>query len=396
MADIKSARRTSSRPPQPHQGHQAGQLEGQLRAPEGPSARRPLDGRALDRDQREGREPDRPVDAEPLAGLGARRGRRPRPSPSRRAPRPSWPSACSTPRACRTPRCRRWPSRCRSRAPAASRSGRSCSTCRSRSARGGGPTTSASRRGCSSCSGPRRTGGRRCARCCGRARRASCPPFTGTTVVDLPRRLQLRPRGRRVALLRRAAGRRGAARVPVQRRGLLRRPGRRAADRAHLLGAGGAYRLPVAVWRETIDGHFPGTAWLRLRPGQLRAPARLQGPPRAGDAGRTRWTRCWRGGGALTVDEVRRIADAVLYEGYLLWPYRRSALKNQRRWTFGGVYPEAHSRGRDDDPWTMRTQCLLEAGGERARRSTWACASCTSSSAGCSARRRTGSRTWTS
>jgi hypothetical protein len=26
-----------------------------------------------------------------------------------------------------------------------------------------------------------------------------------------------------------------------------------------------AYRLPVAVWRETIDGHFPGTAWLRLR-----------------------------------------------------------------------------------------------------------------------------------
>jgi hypothetical protein len=26
-----------------------------------------------------------------------------------------------------------------------------------------------------------------------------------------------------------------------------------------------AYRLPVAVWRQTIDGHFPGTAWLRLR-----------------------------------------------------------------------------------------------------------------------------------
>jgi hypothetical protein len=25
-----------------------------------------------------------------------------------------------------------------------------------------------------------------------------------------------------------------------------------------------AYRLPVAVWRETIDGHFPGAGWLRL------------------------------------------------------------------------------------------------------------------------------------
>jgi hypothetical protein len=62
------------------------------------------------------------------------------------------------------------------------------------------------------------------------------------------------------------------------------------------------------------------------------------------------------------VDPVRAIADAVLYEGYLLWPYRRSALKNQRRWTFGGVYPRGHSEGREDDPWVMRTQCLLEGG----------------------------------
>jgi hypothetical protein len=60
------------------------------------------------------------------------------------------------------------------------------------------------------------------------------------------------------------------------------------------------------------------------------------------------------------VDEVRRIADAVLYEGYLLWPYRRSALKNQRRWTFGGVYPEAHSRAHPDDASRMRTEVLLD------------------------------------
>ena len=62
------------------------------------------------------------------------------------------------------------------------------------------------------------------------------------------------------------------------------------------------------------------------------------------------------------MDAVSRIADAVLYEGYILWPYRRSAMKNQQRWTFGGVYPRAHSDGREDDPWTMQTQCLLEAG----------------------------------
>ena len=24
------------------------------------------------------------------------------------------------------------------------------------------------------------------------------------------------------------------------------------------------YRLPVRVWRETMDLHFPGTAWVRL------------------------------------------------------------------------------------------------------------------------------------
>jgi hypothetical protein len=61
------------------------------------------------------------------------------------------------------------------------------------------------------------------------------------------------------------------------------------------------------------------------------------------------------------MDPVRQIADAVLYEGYILWPYRRSALKNRQRWTFGGVYPRGHSEGREDDPWTMRTECLLEA-----------------------------------
>jgi hypothetical protein len=64
----------------------------------------------------------------------------------------------------------------------------------------------------------------------------------------------------------------------------------------------------------------------------------------------------------VTADPVRAIADAVLYEGYVLWPYRRSALKNQRRWTFGGVYPPAHSAAHPDDPAVMRTECLLRGG----------------------------------
>ena len=64
-------------------------------------------------------------------------------------------------------------------------------------------------------------------------------------------------------------------------------------------------------------------------------------------------------------DPIRRIADAVLYEGYVLWPYRRSALKNRKRWTFGGVYPRAWSERHPDDPWRLRAEVLVE--GEDAR-----------------------------
>jgi hypothetical protein len=62
-------------------------------------------------------------------------------------------------------------------------------------------------------------------------------------------------------------------------------------------------------------------------------------------------------------DPVRQIADAVLYEGYVLWPYRRSALKNQQRWTFGGVHPAQHAHEHPDDRSVMRTECLLEGDG---------------------------------
>ncbi len=60
------------------------------------------------------------------------------------------------------------------------------------------------------------------------------------------------------------------------------------------------------------------------------------------------------------MDAAKKIAETVLYEGYILWPYRRSAKKNQQRWTFGGVYPRAYSEARgEDDPWNMQTQCLV-------------------------------------
>ncbi|GCE24299.1 hypothetical protein [Dictyobacter kobayashii] len=63
----------------------------------------------------------------------------------------------------------------------------------------------------------------------------------------------------------------------------------------------------------------------------------------------------------MKIEHIKEIADAVLYEGYLLYPYRRSAIKNRQRWTFGVVYPHAYSRTRcDTEPWKMQTECLLQ------------------------------------
>jgi hydrogenase maturation protease len=60
---------------------------------------------------------------------------------------------------------------------------------------------------------------------------------------------------------------------------------------------------------------------------------------------------------------VERIADAVLYEGYILYPYRPSAVKNQQRWNFGALCPEGYSRAQGGtEAWTMQTQCLATGG----------------------------------
>lgn len=54
-----------------------------------------------------------------------------------------------------------------------------------------------------------------------------------------------------------------------------------------------------------------------------------------------------------------RIAEAVLYEGYILYPYRPS-IKNRHRWTFGGLYPESYCRsGRGHDASWNQTECLV-------------------------------------
>ena len=62
---------------------------------------------------------------------------------------------------------------------------------------------------------------------------------------------------------------------------------------------------------------------------------------------------------------IEKIADAVLYEGYVLYPYRASAVKNRQRWNFGGLFPKAYSETqKGSDAWTMQTECLVERPGE--------------------------------
>ena len=76
---------------------------------------------------------------------------------------------------------------------------------------------------------------------------------------------------------------------------------------------------------------------------------------------------------------VRAVADAVLYEGYLLYPYRRSSAKNRVRWQFGVLTPREWTRARGPEDtgvagsaegWWQRTECLLHGAAELQREAT--------------------------
>ncbi|MFE5186060.1 hypothetical protein [Streptomyces sp. NPDC056628] len=67
-------------------------------------------------------------------------------------------------------------------------------------------------------------------------------------------------------------------------------------------------------------------------------------------------------------ERIGAVADAVLCEGYLLYPYRRSSAKNRVRWQFGVLFPRdwvesdgpvAPTVSGSADSWYQRTECLL-------------------------------------
>ena len=58
---------------------------------------------------------------------------------------------------------------------------------------------------------------------------------------------------------------------------------------------------------------------------------------------------------------VEKIAEAVLYEGYMLYPYRPSSVKNQQRWNFGVLCPRSYCElQQGSEAWMMQTECLIK------------------------------------
>ena len=80
----------------------------------------------------------------------------------------------------------------------------------------------------------------------------------------------------------------------------------------------------------------------------------------------------------MNIEAARRIADTVLYEGYILYPYRASHGKNGSgvRWQFGVLVPRRHADANPLPPgamqatgtvsgavetWCQQTECIIEA-----------------------------------
>ncbi len=59
---------------------------------------------------------------------------------------------------------------------------------------------------------------------------------------------------------------------------------------------------------------------------------------------------------------ARQVADAVLYEGYLLYPYRQTAQKNQVRFQFGVLMPPGYATVDPNERAATQTECVLDCG----------------------------------
>ena len=99
---------------------------------------------------------------------------------------------------------------------------------------------------------------------------------------------------------------------------------------------------------------------------RVRSSPPVQDAERHSDLGRSaREGDPGRCGGNLPVNAalIDKIVNAVLYEGYILYPYRASSVKNNQRWNFGVVYPRAYAEAQSgSDSWNIQTECLVAGG----------------------------------
>jgi hypothetical protein len=64
----------------------------------------------------------------------------------------------------------------------------------------------------------------------------------------------------------------------------------------------------------------------------------------------------------MNFEGAEKIAAAILYEGYILYPYRPTAIKNRQRWNFGTLYPRVYAEAqRPQEPFHLITECLAVA-----------------------------------
>ena len=65
----------------------------------------------------------------------------------------------------------------------------------------------------------------------------------------------------------------------------------------------------------------------------------------------------------MDLTSVEKIANVVLYEGYMLYPYRASSVKNKQRFNWGALAPKAYSDAqKSTEAWEMQTQVLVAGG----------------------------------
>src|SRR3984885_6484401 len=184
-------------------------------------------------------------------------------------------------------------------------------------------------------------------------------------VPGLPGACHLRLQCGRYEILPGTRGRRDPPVLSVQRHGVL--SGRRELTGcADFVGQRGEIP-PAGRSLEADDGLVLPKLRVALPwPGCIRTPERIQAAQRNPDVGRDAGKPAAgdRAGGAPRSSElVERIANAVLYEGYILYPYRPSSVKNQRRFTFGVLVPPAYSGAQSGtETASMRTECLVRGG----------------------------------